>query len=250
MAVKSDASLLVVDDDDGLRALVCAVLQQEGYQVLDTNSPVRAMEVLGENAGQVRLLITDIVMPEMSGVELAKWVRGARREVGVLYMSGYTERVPPSALTEGAFIAKPFTKQALTEKVRQALEAPRGGATILVADDDAQVRDLFRQILTAQGYRVLEADNGKHAMNLLSMEPVDLLITDLVMPDQEGLETIRTLRQMGLDLRIIAISGAVSDYLQVARLMGANAVVRKPVSPALLVDTVQDILAGESGAAR
>lgn len=242
----SGATLLVVDDDEGLRALACAVLRQAGYRLLEADSGGRAMELLEENASRIRLLITDIVMPDMSGPELAQWARWSRRELEVLYISGYNERVPLAARWSSAFLLKPFANQALVAKVRQILDKPRRNPTILVADDDVSVRGLFREVLAARGYRVLEAGDGRQAMNMLALEPVDLLITDLVMPDQEGLETIRRLRQAGVDLRIIAVSGAVNDYLQVARLLGANSVVAKPLSPDALLEAVQRVLAGEA----
>jgi DNA-binding NarL/FixJ family response regulator len=94
---------------------------------------------------------------------------------------------------------------------------------------------------------VLEAANGRDAFQLASSADVDLLITDLVMPEQEGLETLGRLRKLRADLAIVAISGAFGgSLLSAARLLGAQATLPKPISADALISTVHDVLAGRS----
>jgi CheY-like chemotaxis protein len=120
--------------------------------------------------------------------------------------------------------------------------APASRAALLIVDDEEGVRLYFRTILEQAGYRVLEAANGREAVSTLEREPIDLMITDLVMPDQEGLETVQKLRSRGRNLKIIAISGAASSYLRVARILGADETLPKPVLAEELLAAVDRVL--------
>lgn len=116
-------------------------------------------------------------------------------------------------------------------------------ASVLVVDDEEGIRDLFRLTLAAAGYKVVEAKDGREAMARLREEPFDLLITDLVMPEREGIEMIETLRKQRPDLKIVAVSGAFGGmFLKVAKALGANATLAKPVSPDALLATVRNML--------
>ena len=114
---------------------------------------------------------------------------------------------------------------------------------IVVADDESGMRLLLSVILTGAGYEVLEASNGLEAVRLCERGGIDLLLTDLVMPDHEGLETIRRMRQERPDIPIVAMSGAFDgNFLEVARAMGAAAVIQKPFRPEQVLKVVGQVL--------
>ena len=114
---------------------------------------------------------------------------------------------------------------------------------VLVVDDDPQVLKLVSKILTSAGYRVMEASNGRRALEVVGESQVDLILTDLIMPEQEGVETIAKVRKDHPAVRIIAMSGAAgSPYLRVAELMGAEAVLQKPFGAEELLQIVQKVL--------
>lgn len=117
---------------------------------------------------------------------------------------------------------------------------------ILVIDDDWQMREMMHQALERAGYEVEDAANGKIGMNLHREKPVDLVITDLIMPEKEGIETIRELRKDFPDLKIIAISGggraSAEGYLSVAKTIGANRTLSKPFDLKNILDTVKELL--------
>ena len=117
-------------------------------------------------------------------------------------------------------------------------------ARILVVDDDENVRSVLTVLLRRRGFEVLEAVNGVKALRVLQSSAVDLVITDVVMPDMEGLETIRRMRAAG-QTRIIAISGSGGDlkYLDYAAKLGASATFAKPFAPPELLAAVQHLLA-------
>lgn len=106
-------------------------------------------------------------------------------------------------------------------------------ATILLVDDDEAFRSMLRRTLERAGYVVTEAADGRAALRALSGgATVDLVITDIIMPDMEGIETIRTLRRTHPELKVIAMSGGgrmqPHDYLEVAKAFGAVRVLEKP----------------------
>ena len=115
--------------------------------------------------------------------------------------------------------------------------------TILVVDDEPDVRELVKDILESGGYRVATAENGRQARDYAQSQKFKLLIIDLIMPEEEGIETIVTMRQERPALRILAISGSSGPYLQVARFLGANESLIKPFSCSELLEKVELLLA-------
>lgn len=116
---------------------------------------------------------------------------------------------------------------------------------ILIIDDEEPLRSMLRMSLEKMGYSVLEAGDGRVALALFKAQPADLVITDLMMPEKEGLETIRELRKGHPDLKIIAMSGGgrtdARDNLKMAKLFGATAVFAKPFSFSDLSKALSDI---------
>ncbi len=115
--------------------------------------------------------------------------------------------------------------------------------SILVVDDDAAVRRALRDVLEKAGYEVREAANGRIALEEHRRSAADVLITDIFMPEQEGVETIGAVRRSYPDLKIVAMSGAAgAGFLEVARLMGAHATLSKPFLPSQVRETVRAVL--------
>jgi CheY-like chemotaxis protein len=116
---------------------------------------------------------------------------------------------------------------------------------ILVVDDEPAARELIRTTLEGAGYDVLEACDGREAEAVLAGSHVDLMITDIVMPEQDGLETIKAVRKSYPLLKIIAMSDTAGGYqLRAARLLGADAVIAKPLTHGVLGDAVSSQLGG------
>jgi PAS domain S-box-containing protein len=119
-------TVLLVEDEPEVRGLARDILRQQGYTVLEATDGDDALRVGREHRGPIHLLVTDVVMPQMGGRQLADRLQEGRRETKVLYVSGYTD---DAILHQGvsetgtAFLAKPFTAAALAHKVRQVLDA-------------------------------------------------------------------------------------------------------------------------------
>jgi PAS domain S-box-containing protein len=118
-------TVLLVEDEDAVRALAREVLRRHGYVVLEARHGVDALRLAERHTDDIQLMITDVVMPHMSGRELAERLCSARPTMRVLFMSGYTDHaVMNRALTPGAsFLQKPFTPETFARKVRQVLDA-------------------------------------------------------------------------------------------------------------------------------
>jgi CheY-like chemotaxis protein len=120
-------TILLAEDEEAVRSLARHVLEMYGYQVLEAANGGAALLICERHKEPIQLLITDVIMPEMSGRELADRLAPLRPEMKVLFMSGYTDNaiVHQGVLEEGAnFIQKPFPTDALAHKVREVLDAP------------------------------------------------------------------------------------------------------------------------------
>jgi two-component system, cell cycle sensor histidine kinase and response regulator CckA len=240
-------TILVVEDQEGLRKLTVAVLKKLGYEVWEACDGYAALSLCAELERPIDLLLTDVIMPGMTGRVLAQHLMEAMPGVKVLYMSGYTANVitDRGVLEPGLeYLAKPFTPEHLGRKVRSILDAGKEPGTVLVIDDQEGVRGMVRDALTGAGFRVFEAADGKPATGILRDHPeIGLVITDLVMPEQEGLETIRLIKKERPELKVIAISGAFDgQFLRTAAFFGADATMAKPLDPQRLVDWVRGLL--------
>ncbi len=126
-------------------------------------------------------------------------------------------------------------------------------ARILVIEDDPGVRRVLLTTLQYAGHEAHAVDNGRDGLRLVAEIAHDLVVTDIVMPDSDGLEVIRILRADHPDVRIIAISGGgmicQTTYLELAHLLGAHLTLHKPVMPSDLVYAVSELLDSTAAAA-
>jgi len=122
-------------------------------------------------------------------------------------------------------------------------------AGILIVEDDKDLREMLKTLLTKRKYTVLEAGDGKEAILHFKPAITDMVITDLLMPDEDGLKVIMKIKEIKPDIKIIAISGGgkagPGNYLNVARALGADEVFPKPFSLNELISKIESILEPE-----
>jgi two-component system, cell cycle sensor histidine kinase and response regulator CckA len=125
-SARGSETILLVDDEEGVRKLVFAVLKSNGYDVVEANNGVAALAAYEKNGHKVDMVLTDVVMPQMTGFELGKQLSEKVPGLKILYMSGYRDNAIGSGLPgemPRAFLHKPFTPDILLSKVREVLDA-------------------------------------------------------------------------------------------------------------------------------
>lgn len=145
---------------------------------------------------------------------------------------------------------EPLASFAAVEDVR-AKPGLRSGAAVmsrvLIIDDEEDIRSMVQHMLNRAGYDTASAGDGREGLRILRDKPVDLIITDLIMPGQEGLETIMEVRRLFPATKIIAISGGghngVLDFLPIASQLGATRTLAKPFTREQLLGAVREAFA-------
>ncbi|PZU59875.1 MAG: histidine kinase [Sphingobium sp.] len=213
---RREETILVVEDDDDVRAYTVECLRELGYRVLEAHDGASALRLLERQEAPIDLLFTDVVMPGMTGRELADAARERQSDLRVLYTSGYTRNaiVHAGRLDAGVeIINKPFTYEALARKVRDMLD---GGRTecVLIAEAESTVRMLAAEALGGIGFRVEEAATGAEALNKVraAQGRYDSVVLDDGLGDYRADTLARELRALHEQLAIVIVStDRVSD---------------------------------------
>jgi two-component system cell cycle sensor histidine kinase/response regulator CckA len=122
---RGSETVLLVEDEGAVRALASRVLADQGYIVLEARNGREALEILERSELGIQLVLTDVVMPDMGGVELSRRISGAHPDVRIMYMSGYTEgdKLQPGVRNSPyPFLQKPFSPESLAVRIREALD--------------------------------------------------------------------------------------------------------------------------------
>jgi PAS domain S-box-containing protein len=241
---RGQETILVVEDDDDVRAYSGECLRDLGYRVIEAHDGPSALRVLQRPEQPIDLLFTDVVMPEMTGRELADLAREIRPNLKVLYTSGYTKNaiVHGGRLDEGVeMIGKPFTYATLAEKVADVLEKGRTGRILLV-EEEPTLRMFAAEALASSGYAVDEAATAAETLARVraARGRYDAVVLDARLQAQAGETIAAELRALHADLPILlSAAEAVEDL--VARFAGdrCTAVIAKPFNISKLTEALQ-----------
>ena len=211
-------TILVVEDDDDVRAYSVECLRELGYRVLEAHDGPAALRLLERQENPINLMFTDVVMPGMTGSELATFAREIQPGLRVLYTSGYTRNaiVHGGRLDEGVeMIGKPFTYATLAQKVADILEQGRTGRVLLV-EDDPTLRMFAAEALTGANYAVDEAATAAEALARVraARGRYDAIVLDVRLPDQMGDAVATEVRAMYADMPILLASGEHAEKLR------------------------------------
>jgi len=201
-STRGNESVLVVEDNAAIRRIIKRVLTARGYTVYAADSGAAALRLVRELRPKLDMLLTDVVMPRMSGQQLAESLNDAYPDIKVLFMSGYSAGAIPERerqILDGSYLAKPFDSSQLEAKVRDVLDSQghtlaTASPRILLVDDD---RRILRAMATLLGreFRVVTAPTGPQALEVLAQQPFDLIICDVLMPDMNGPELLDILER-------------------------------------------------------
>ena len=246
------ARILVVDDEDTVRHVLRQLLQSHGHSIEEAMDGQAALEFCLREAFD--LVITDIRMPRRDGLSLIRGLREYSKDIKMIALTGHDAQALEDAKQAGASYGfnKPFKMDELLEAIEDLVseepEKPSEAAAsrILVIDDDPLIRAALRGILEPVGYSVQEAANGREGIDLYRESQADLVITNIVMPEMDGLEVIRELHGVRPGLPLIAISGYdpkdESGYLSLAEEYGALKSFSKPFDRDEVLEAVKEML--------
>ena len=188
--------VLVVDDEAPARELLASYLESAGYRVEAVSSGAKAIE----KARQLRpsAITLDVLMPGGSGFETLFQLKNSSEtaQIPIIVVSIVDQKQIGFTMGAAEYLVKPVQKSVLLEAVRKHVRPGTGvSRNILVVDDDRQTLDLIRDILCSGGYTPHLASSGQHALHLLSEVPMDGILLDLAMPEMDGFEVLRKIRE-------------------------------------------------------
>ncbi len=234
--------VLLVDDDEGLRRMVRYELEEAGYDVIEATNGQRAVALAHNHAPDVIAL--DLMMPGHDGWAAIRDLSGdpATAGIPIIVVSGLDDvsaQIGPGMRV----VRKPLDGNLLLREIRRTL-GDRQHARILVAENDDTLRGAVTQVLRRRGYDVEVARDGGEALAVWDREAVDLLVLDLRLPNVDGFEVIRRLRESGrgTDVPIIVLAGNEAGDSRLRSLqLGANVYVTRPDASGL-VQAVERLL--------
>ncbi len=256
-------TIVLVEDADGVRSVVREILRGAGYAVLEAKNGMEALQICRSHGGPLDLLLSDVVMPGISGPEIAERVTGLRPETQVLYMSGYADDVlSEDDRTGGRLLHKPFSRRELLDAVASMLgmsvdeykdnvvPLPSGAhearLRVLIADDHPAVLSAMRSAFARANVEIVgEARDGADAIERIGATAPDVAVLDARMPAIGGVEATRRVGEIAPGTSVIVYSGyAERELLTQALDAGARGFVLKDAPLADLVRAVQLVAAG------
>jgi PAS domain S-box-containing protein len=226
--------VLVVEDEAALRGLVEGMLKSWGFRVTTAANGGEALLAVEEQGLKPDLLITDVIMPAMSGAVLAERLRKNQPNLKVLFMSGYTDNaiVQHGVLESGKpFIQKPFSSADLAAKVAALLQGGTGAKTakrVLLIDDDEHIRNLVQWACKKRGFDFVGAGNTATALEALARQAFDVLLVDMNLPGTDGVSILQAIRAAGHAAPATMFSGDVGSVdLEALRPLGVVRAVEK-----------------------
>ncbi|MCC6873104.1 MAG: response regulator [Sandaracinaceae bacterium] len=253
-------SILIVEDEPLVRAALRHYLETAGVDATDAPSADAALGQLERAGGRIDLVLSDVMLPGRSGAELERVIAARWPEVRVVLMSAH----PPGELRAGArvrtetrLLQKPFEREELLETLASVLAKNTGTpaeaarpATILLIEDHDLARTACRELLQEEHYIVHEAVSGAEGLRLLLEHPVDLVVTDLGLPDMSAGEIVARLREARPGAAVLILSGREPDDPEITRWISEAQVafMGKPIELDAFLGRVGELL--RSGRAR
>lgn len=245
--------ILLVDDAQDVVDIVTRRLSEKGYDVINAPDGRSALSMLRNI--QVDLMILDLLMPRMNGIEVLARLRGGRYERPRLLVltAAESSEMREEALKQGAdeFLTKPFDTKDLVCKIEALLGHPSPRVTqrpvIFLLDDDEDFRKMLAQRLAALGYAVEQASDAGKALLLVEIAKPDIFLIDIRMPGIDGNDACHSLKNDPRlkSIPVLMVTGDTDPAQhEKARLAGADGIVTKPVDLGALRRKIEELIVG------
>jgi len=200
--MKEKLRILIVDDDRRMAETLMDILMVKGYEAETAYSGPDALDIV--NKGYFDLVVTDIKMPKMNGVELYKAIKGLKPDLPVVLMTAYsTDRLVKEGLEEGAIAT--LTKPLDINLIFSLLSCLRKERSIVIVDDDPQFCKTLGEILRNRGFRVIEVTDPSNLIEILSSD-AQVVILDMKLNGKSGLEILKDIRRQYPHLPVILVT--------------------------------------------
>lgn len=232
--------ILLVDDDESVRITLAANLELEGLEVVEAGGAAAALALIRQH--RFDLVLSDVRMPGMGGVDLFLAVKAAAPGLPVLLMTGFTaEEAVSRAVAAGVFavLIKPFDISHAVKALQRALRRP----AVLIVDAAEATVVAAAEALRGVGVGVEAAFDGASALRIVARGNVDVCFTDLAMPGMSGVELTQRIRQVDPDVSVIVFAGAdgQDDMIRQAARSGAIRCLRKPLKMNELLSNIVSV---------
>lgn len=246
-------TVMVVDDSSTMLKIVGDMLADNDYQPILINDMKQALTVNIKD--MVHTALVDLVMPGMNGIQGIRALRSISSKLKIIAMSSGDASNDPYRLLRvarrvgaDAIIEKPFKVEELTDLLNNVDEiSGLGCVRVLVIDDSPTICKIVSKMVHGDRYRVVTANSGKEALDRTDILGIDLVLTDIFMPGESGIEVIQRVRTNWPDVKIIAMSAGHEDQMQstkalaAAEKIGADATLSKPFSKDDLLKLLDDM---------
>lgn len=240
-----EKKILIADDEPAVGETIAVLLSEAGFKTEVVSDGRTALERL--KSGDYGVLVTDIIMPDLNGIELFRKAQDLLPGLEAVFISGSATEATRAKLDRlgvYGFLEKPFRPDALVGIVRKALKSNRAirlgylstqatlilsKGKVLLADDHAATRAMMTEFLSAENYNITPVLDGAEALEKILVDDFDLIILDINMPRMNGIEAVRAIREHDPYTYIIVMSGeADSREVLEAIKEGANKFIAKP----------------------
>lgn len=255
-ANKESIRLLLVDDEEEFLMATSQALRRRGFEVTVAPNGVTALEKISREIFDI--VVLDVKMPDIDGIEVFSQIREQQPDLPVILLTGHpstSDAFHTSKKGIADYISKPVDMDELAGIIKAAVahsrqQSPESATepdtssdpkiTVMIVDDEADLLQSLSRAFTRRAFRVLTAESGSRALEILENVLVDIMILDVKMPGMDGLEVLRRVKQKHPSIQVILLSGHPSvDTALEGINMGASEYMKKPAEIDELADTMR-----------
>jgi len=238
--MNKDVSILIVDDQINMLETFADILGDKGYKVTAAEDGYTAIDKVKRQSFDV--IFMDIKMPGINGVQTFREIKKINPKTAVIMMTAYSvEGLVREAIEEGAYtvIYKPFEIEKVVETIERVLKT----ILVLIVDDRYEDRETLKDILEDKGYKVIEADSGYKAIELVKKGKYNIILLDIKMPDIDGVKTFEEIHRINPNVPVIMVTGySAEELVQEALNKGAYACITKPFDIEKILSVMEKVL--------